>query len=287
MNKADTEILVGVDGGGTACRFALTHGGTRVEHRAGPANVHSDFTAALCTLTDGLEALATKAGLADLAPARLYMGLAGVTGAPMAERVAAALPYRNVTVADDRLSAVTGALGARDGAVIGIGTGSFLARRSGGRVTLMGGWGFALGDEASGAWLGRRLLQKVLHVADGLAPATALTEATLLEFGGTPADLVAFARTASPARFAAMAPEILKAAGTGDAAATAIMAEGAAYILRGLDNLGWTPGETLCPLGGLGPHYAAFLPEDVAASIAAPAGSALDGALALAAEACP
>ena len=204
MSKADAEILVGVDGGGTACRFALSHAGRRVEHRAGPANVYSDFPAALETLTAGLDALAVKAGLSDLTGARLYLGLAGVTGAKMAEKVAAALPYRNVTVADDRLTAVTGALASRDGAVIGIGTGSFLARKSGDRVTMMGGWGFVLGDEASGAWLGRRLLQHVLHVADGLAPATGLTEAALQQLGGIPAGLVDIARAARPAHFAAL-----------------------------------------------------------------------------------
>ena len=284
MSDAQTKILIGVDGGGTACRFALSHAGRRVEHRAGPANVYSDFPAALETLTAGLDALAVKAGLSDLTGARLYLGLAGVTGAKMAEKVAAALPYRNVTVADDRLTAVTGALASRDGAVIGIGTGSFLARKSGDRVTMMGGWGFVLGDEASGAWLGRRLLQHVLHVADGLAPATGLTEAALQQLGGIPAGLVDIARAARPAHFAALAPDILEAARAGDAAARMIMDEGAAYILRGLAALGWRPGETLCPLGGLAPHYAAFLPDEVAASFAAPAGSALDGALVLAAE---
>jgi len=284
MSDAQTEILIGVDGGGTACRFALSHAGRRVEHRAGPANVYSDFPAALETLTAGLDALAVKAGLSDLTGARLYLGLAGVTGAKMAEKVAAALPYRNVTVADDRLTAVTGALASRDGAVIGIGTGSFLARKSGDRVTMMGGWGFVLGDEASGAWLGRRLLQHVLHVADGLAPEMALSAAALRRLGGTPAGVVEFSREASPARYAALAPEILQAAEAGDGAATAIMTEGAGYILRGLDRLGWRPGETLCPLGGIAAHYAAFLPAEVAGAFSQPEGSALDGALALAAE---
>ena len=287
MGDQNTEILIGVDGGGTACRFALSHAGRRIDHRAGPANVYSDFQTALATLTDGLEALTAKSGLADLTGARLYLGLAGVTGPEMAAKVAAALPYPNIVVDDDRRSAVAGALGPRDGAVIGIGTGSFLARKAGGRVVLMGGWGFALGDEASGAWLGRRLLQYVLHAADGLAPETALSAAALRRHGGSPAGVVEFARDASPARYGSLAPEILQAAQAGDGAATAIMTEGAGYILRGLDRLGWRPGETLCPLGGVAAHYAAFLPSDVAGSFSQPEGSALDGALALAAEVRP
>ena len=60
------------------------------------------------------------------------------------------------------------------------------------------------------------------------------------------------------------------------------MAEGAAYIIRGLDRLGWTPGERLCPIGGLAREYAAFLPDGVSRCLTEPDGSALDGALALA-----
>ena len=284
MRDASTEILIGVDGGGTSCRFALSHAGGRVEHRAGPANVYSDFTSALQTLTDGLDALAGLAGLTDLTRARIYLGLAGVTGPDMAEKVAAALPFAHVAVADDRRSAVTGALGTRDGAVLGIGTGSFLARRYQGQVVLMGGWGLVLGDEASGAYLGRCLLQNILHVVDGLSPATPLTMAVLEKFGGTAARLVGFARNASPADYAAIAPDILAAAKAGDAVARALLEDGAAYILRGLGALGWQPGEAICPLGGVAGHYAAFLPADVAACFVTPAGTALDGALALAAE---
>jgi glucosamine kinase len=284
MSDGSTQILIGVDGGGTTCRFALTHAGGRVEHRAGPANVYSDFASALQTLTDGLGALAAQAGLADLSRARIYLGLAGVTGPDMAEKVAAALPFAHVTVADDRLSAVTGALGDRDGAVLGIGTGTFLARRHQGQVVLIGGWGLVLGDQASGAYLGRRLLQTILHVVDGLTPATPLTEAVFEKFGGTATRLVGFARNASPAEYAAIAPDILAAAKAGDAAGLALLEDGAAYILRGLDALGWQPGEAICPLGGLAAHYAAFLPADVAACFVTPAGNALDGTLALAAE---
>lgn len=284
MTARDPDILIGIDGGGTHCRFALLAHGKRVEHRGGPANVHSDFDRAVATLTDGLAALAQKAGLSDLSSARAYLGLAGVTGPEAAARVADALPIRRVSVSDDRMSAVVGALGGRDGAVIGIGTGSFLARRAQGRVRLMGGWGFVLGDEASGAYLGRRALQRALHVLDGLAEATPFTDAIHEQFGSTPVNILRFARDAGPADFAAHAPMVLEAARAGDVVAWDILREGADYILHGLNRLGWTPGEILCPIGGLAPHYAGFLPADVTASFAEPSGSALDGALALAAD---
>jgi hypothetical protein len=43
-----------------------------------------------------------------------------------------------------------GALGPGDGTVAAIGTGSFFGRRSGGAYRYLGGWGYQLGDEASG-----------------------------------------------------------------------------------------------------------------------------------------
>lgn len=283
MTTPDPDILIGIDGGGTQCRFALLRGGERIEHRGGSANVHSDFDRAVATLKDGLAALADKAGLADLRSARAYLGLAGVTGPEAASRVAEALPIHRIAVSDDRITAVVGALGARNGAVMGIGTGSFLARRAGGRVRLMGGWGLVLGDEASGAYLGRRALQRALHVLDGLAEATPFTDAIHARFESSPVGLLRFARDASAAEFATLAPMILDAARAGDIIAWEILREGADYILHGLNRLGWTPGEVLCPIGGLAPHYAGFLPADVTASFAEPAGSALDGALTLAA----
>ena len=60
------------------------------------------------------------------------------------------------------------------------------------------------------------------------------------------------------------------------------MAEGAAYIVAGLHGLGWMPGERVCPIGGLAPEYAAFLPDDLSRCLSEPEGSALDGALSLA-----
>jgi glucosamine kinase len=285
MDTLRDSLLIGVDGGGTTCRLALLHGGRRVELRTGPANVSTDLTGALARLSEGLKALATQAGLppAELARARAYLGLAGVVSADLARAVAEALPFASVRVEDDRIAALHGALGGQDGTVFGIGTGSFLGRRVGAEVSLIGGWGFVLGDEASGADLGRRLLRAALHAVDGLAPATDLTDAILAEKGGA-AGVVAFAGRATPADFAALAPRLLDAATAGDGTALALLRQGADYIARGVNRLGWQPGEALCPIGGLAASYTPYLPAPMAASLVDPQGSALDGALALAAR---
>lgn len=285
MAFSGTELLIGVDGGGSTCRFALLHDGRRVDLHGGPANVSTDFEGAVATLTDGLAALARAAGLTakDLRPARAYLGLAGVVSTDIALRLAQALPLDAPKIADDRIATVTGALADRDGTVLGIGTGSFLGRRVDGRMDLIGGWGLVLGDEASAADLGRRLLRHVLHGLDGLAEASALTAQVLNDLGGA-AGIVGFAADARPEAFGALAPRIVAAARAGDPVARAVMQEGVDYIGQGLARLGWQPDEPIVPVGGLAGEYVPYLPEKMARHVAQPVGTALDGALALAAE---
>lgn len=276
-------LLIGLDGGGTSCRAALLAAGTRYEVALGPANVSSDFDAAVATIREALAALAARAGLEPsvLAGASAHLGLAGVMSPAIAARVVAALPLARATVTDDRPTTIAGALGANDGAVAAIGTGSFIGRQSGGKVTGIGGWGFHIGDQAAGAWLMRRCLEEVMLAVDGIRPETGLTRRILGEHGQDPGQIVLFSLSARPADYARMAREVVAAAEAGDPLGRRLMTEGADYIRSGLAVLGWRPGEALCLTGGLGPAYARWLGEPVVAA----KGSALDGALRLAARA--
>lgn len=276
-------LIIGVDGGGTSCRAALIAKGLRHEVVLGPANVSTGFDAAIATVTEALGRLAGLAGLApaDLRAARAHLGLAGVMSETIAARVAAALPLVAATVTDDRPTTIAGALGGGDGAVAAIGTGSFVGRQLAEVITGAGGWGFYLGDQAAGAWLFRRCLEEVLLAVDGLAPMTGLCAAVLARHEGDAGAIVAFSLTARPADYAAQAREVVAAAEAGDGLGRRLMAEGADYIRRALTGLGWRRGEVLCLTGGLGPAYARWL--DLGPLTAAK-GSALDGALTLAAR---
>jgi glucosamine kinase len=277
--------LIGIDGGGTSCRGALVVGGRRHEVTLGPANVSTGFDAAIATLVATLDALAAAAGLAraDLRDVPAHLGLAGVMGDAIAARVAAALPLACVAVTDDRPTSIAGALGDADGAVAAIGTGSFVGRQAGGRITGVGGWGFYLGDQAAGAWLLRRCLEETMLAHDGLAPATDLTLAMLAAHGGDPAAIVMFATAATPGDFARLARDVVAAADAGDPLGIRLMDEGADYIRRALHRLGWVAPERLVLTGGLGPAYARRL----GLPVTPPLGTALDGALALAARVPP
>ncbi len=277
-------LLIGIDGGGTSCRATLRLGPDGVRHDVvlGPANVTTDFKAALTTINAALAELASRADLSRdaLAQSQAHLGLAGVMSDAIAARVAESLPIRAAVVTDDRPTTIAGALGEADGAVAAIGTGSFVGRQVAGSIQGVGGWGFYIGDQASGAWLLRRCLEQVMLAVDGFAPHTDLSRTILRDHGDDPGQIVQFSLASQPSDYARFAHVVVAAGESGDALGTRLMQEGAAYIRDALRLLGWTPGEPLCLTGGLGPAYARWLGIDTISA----RGTALDGALALAAR---
>jgi len=283
MDSLDMPYIA-IDGGGTSCRFALSSSGRVVAVRRGSANVFSAPEMAVETLTSGLAELAAQARISveRLSDFPLYAGLAGVTDANAAEIVAGKLPCRHVKIEDDRRSAVVGALGAGSGSLIGIGTGSFLARQEGGDVAFVGGYGAVLGDQASAGWLGRTLLCRALLTLDGLEETSDLIENCLTEFKYDAARIVKFTTSAQPSDYGTYAPQVVKAAKSDDPVGRVLMSAGADYICRALTALGRESGEAVCAIGGVAAHYADFLPSDIRADMVDPQGEALDGALELA-----
>jgi glucosamine kinase len=276
-----------VDGGGTRCRFALQTSETRHSVMLGAANVTSDFDGAVSTLRAGLARLAelARVNVEALAGVPAHLGLAGVMDPQDADRVREALGLSCATIADDRPAAVRGAIGHADGLVAGLGTGSYFARQRDAQIRLVGGWGPRLGDEASGFWLGRQALAATLSVVDGIGPESALTSDILLRFEGSPRRIVRFAAERPAHEIAALAPEVVNAAIKGDPVGRDLMTRGAAHIAAMIHRLGYRIGDRVVLIGGVGNAYAGYLPADIAAGLAEPKSSALEGALALAGRA--
>ncbi|MGX9354567.1 BadF/BadG/BcrA/BcrD ATPase family protein [Roseobacteraceae bacterium S113] len=275
--------FIGIDGGGTGCRLALVREAQRFETEGGPCNVSTDLAGALREVSAGLDRLAAQSGL-DRGAVRALpacLGLAGVVAGDPRKDICDALRLTSAYVVDDRAIALRGALGAADGAMVGLGTGSFFALQRDGRIRLAGGWGLRLGDEASGAWLGREALTRTLQAVDDLEPHSPLTEALLARLGNA-AGLVAFSLKAKPQDYAALAPEIVVAADAGDIAARDLIRRGRSHIMQTLETLGWEAPMPLCLTGGLSESYARYLPSPVQSALTSPAATALDGALMIA-----
>lgn len=166
--------------------------------------------------------------------------------------------------------------------MLAIGTGSVFGAQRRGRVKFVGGWGFRLGDQASGAVMGHALLVKALLAHDGLLPAETLLRDVVAEAGG-PAGLVAQMAEAPPSDYARYMPRILEAAARGETAASAILSDADRILGKAVDLLGTGgPDLPVCFLGGMGGVFAQRLQPLLGGRITPPVGSALDGALALA-----
>ncbi len=281
------QLYIGLDGGGTGCRAqAMLADGRRSEVLiGGSANIHSAPDTATREIAALLErclaAAQTLAAVYACTPPQVVLGLAGASESGAGARLAAALPYARLAVLGDVDIALSGAFEDQDGIVLAVGTGSVLARQQAGQMMRLGGYGFVLGDEGSGAWIGRQALARTLHARDGLAPDGALCRAFWDRFGAL-ADVIGFAGVARPADFAALAPLVLEHDRAGCAVAGAILDEACDWLARAITRLqDGAPDMPVAPLGGLGPTLLDRIdrrnPGGV--RIVAPRGSALDGAL--------
>lgn len=279
------ELFLGIDGGGTGCRAVIADRNGLVLGRGygGPANIASDLdTARQNILAAAQEALAAalggSSGLREMSQLRAGLGLAGANAAGTVGRLKLALPFAHSRIETDAVAAAKGALGAENGIVAAMGTGSVFAVQQQGVIRCYGGWGLVLGDEGSGAYIGRAALSLALRAVDGFSEMTPFLKYLLDSHGGA-AGLVAFAQSARADDFARLAPEVLQSS---DPAAQLVWKSAIAGVAQTLKSLRDVTPLPVTFIGGLGPFYAAALPHIPQHTAK---GTALDGALRLAHEA--
>lgn len=251
-------FFLGIDGGGTGCRAALGDADGRIigQGQGGPANINTDVEGAAVNIL-AATAQALEGTGADPRDLIATLGLAGGTMATATERLAGLLPFARIQIVNDGITAARGALGTQDGILAAIGTGSVFAVQRGGNLRQVGGRGFRMGDEGSGAVLGRSLLSLAIRAEDGFADMTPLLQQLLEEFGGIEG-IIRFANGAAPADFARLAPRIV--AGD-DPAARQVFDAAVAEIRHILTVLQAEAPVPVVFVGGLGPAYAARLTD--------------------------
>jgi N-acetylglucosamine kinase-like BadF-type ATPase len=107
------------------------------------------------------------------------------------------------------------------------GTGSIAyGRNAKGEAARAGGWGYVLGDEGSGYWIGRAALRAVLRESDRRGPTTALSPLLLDHFGVAQAQGLIheiYHANLKPTAIGALAQCVQKAFSQGDAVAIGIL----------------------------------------------------------------
>ena len=277
-------VTLGIDGGATRCRARLrdADGQSLAEASGAAANIHVDFAAAVAAMRAIVDEVLGKAGIGDVhrGTIAIGLGLAGFKQGSDQTRVAAAFPgFRLVQAANDATTACIGAHAGADGGLVIAGTGSAAIARVAAKETIIGGRGFALGDDGSGSHIGLDALRWTMRAFDGLAPASALTGDILSEFGGDPVAMMNWALEAKPGDFGAFAPRVFEHAARGDPIAAEIVnaaARAIGALIRGVVALG---AERVALVGGVGEALRPYFEPDIAARLKAPQYDPTDGAI--------
>ena len=180
--------VLGIDAGGTktVCQLADDNGEVLAEARRGGANLQASGELEVeKVLHDVME---EAIGDYDVRPAAICLGVAGVDrpdDAHVMRGIMRRIGYKaRVLVVNDALVALEAGAPAQPGVVVIAGTGSIAyGRNEHNQAARAGGWGYMLGDEGSGYWIGRAALRAVLREADRRGPATQLTGLLLHYYG--------------------------------------------------------------------------------------------------------
>jgi glucosamine kinase len=277
-------LYLGVDGGATRSRARLrdADGKLIAEATGAAANIHVDFAAAEAALRALVDATLTNAELGggDLGLVAMGLGLAGFKGESDQTRIAAALPgFRQVRAANDATTACVGAHAGADGGLIIAGTGSAAIARVRGKETIIGGRGFALGDDGSGSHIGLDAMRSAMRAYDRIGPSSALTQDLISHFNNDPVAMMNWALQAKPGDFGGFARRVFEHAASQDPIALEIVraaARAIGVLTRGVVALG---AEQVALVGGVGEALRPYFEPDIAARLKQPLYDPTDGAI--------
>lgn len=279
-------LFLGIDGGGTKCRARLrdANGTLMGEGTGGPSNIRLDPDLVWHSILTACREALGQAGLQedDLQRVHAGMGAAGAGQTSAIERLLSRPhPFASFAIDTDAHTAWLGAFGGNDGAILIVGTGSCGYGVVGGQRHYVGGWGYEVSDEGSGAAIGREALRRTIWAYDGRSPTTPLAQTLLAEFDNDPEVLIDWVGKARPSDYARFAPLVLDRASKRDPLGMQLVsdaANGIAQIANRLLDLG---APALCLFGGMAEPLRPWLPPPLQQAIAQPAADALDGAILL------
>jgi glucosamine kinase len=284
---APPRFYLGVDGGGTGCRARIVDeaGDVLGQGLSGPATTRLGIDIAWASIARAYGAAVEEAGFgaAELGRTFAGIGLAGIGRKGALEALLALEhPFAAIGFTSDGMGACFGAHSGKDGAIVIAGTGSIGLGFVEGRDLRVGGYGFPISDEGSGADLGLKVVQLALRANDGRHDRSALLTEVMQRFHNDPMEAVAWMDRATATDYAALAPTVMRHADQGDAAGRRIVqaaAEQIDTIVRTLFDKG-APRVTL--LGGLASPLEPWLAPDVRRRLKPADGDAVSGAIILA-----
>ncbi len=231
-------FYLGIDGGGTKTRCALgdersvlgtsASGGSNVV-RLGAVQAREAMQAAV-------RDVCAAAKVTPEQITRVCVGAAGAARAEVAATVRGILTEvtpATVEIVGDMVIALEAAFGSGPGVIAIAGTGSIVyGRDADGHTERVGGWGFAISDEGSGHWIGRRAVSAILRARDE-GKESALFGAVLEAWDlKTFDELIQTGNSNPPPDFPRLFRVVLHAASEGDVLAQSLLAEAGGELAK-------------------------------------------------------
>jgi glucosamine kinase len=279
-------LFLGVDGGGTRCRARLEAADGRVLGRglSGPASMRFGFEASRESIMAATRQALAEGGLSESDLSRTYAGIGlagtGLTGARAALE-SWQHPFAKAWFEGDGYLAWLGAFGGDEGGIVVCGTGSIGITYKGHTIRV-GGYGFPVSDEGSGAHIGLNAIRYALRTLDGRAKSTAFAKEILERFNSDPAVVVRWSETASATDYAAFAAIVIKHSAAGEPAATNLIRDAAVHIAGLVEAVLARGAPRVALVGGLVEFLKPHIPPATAARLTQPHSDAMAGGILLA-----
>jgi len=226
--------VIGVDGGGTKTELVLVDisGNYIGRAKVGSSNYQGIGGEKLKeTLLEGFSQLMKSTNVIDQKIDHIFLGLAGAGRESDRKEIKALFNNTEfqdkISVDSDAIVALAGAFGTAPGIIIISGTGSIcFGKSSEGKVVRSGGWGYLLGDEGSGYYIGRKATMAALKDFDGRGDKTKLRSALEQHFNLTSIELIIpqiYQNKIDRIAIAQLAPIVFEYANNGDGVAEEII----------------------------------------------------------------
>ena len=226
--------VIGVDGGGTKTEFVLIdYSGNVIGRVKGESTNYQAVGAKKLKeeLLNGFNSLINSTNVTSNKIEHIFLGLAGAGRESDKKEITALFNDtefdKKVVVDSDAMAALAGAFGTGPGIIIIAGTGAIcFGKNSQGKIVRSGGWGYLLGDEGSGYFIGREAIIAALKDVDGRGEKTKLRSKIEKHFNLSSVDQIIpqiYQNRIDRVAIADLAPIVFEQAGQGDAVAEEII----------------------------------------------------------------
>ena len=243
---------LGIDGGATATKWALRKAdGTFIEGNSGPIDGHIYRSESKERLEKVLKEIKIASGSEIVTS--IYAGLTGLGKegeAEVMQLIKREFPQARVELALDIVLGYRANFDLGAGIFLYAGTGSIAIHISkSGEIIRSGGWGYLLGDEGAGYWIGREAIRESVKSLDMKVQLEALDREILKSIGANNWDEVkAFVYSNDRSAIAALSSTVVSLAKTGDTKSIKILQTAGILLSELVDRIELVIGNTGLPV---------------------------------------